>query len=71
MAVGLHFTGRGRLSWTEGDDLNKVSLQRGDVYKLKSGTLFYLHSILEPERTRLRIIAIFANPEEERLQVKN
>ncbi|XP_021835406.2 vicilin-like seed storage protein At2g18540 [Spinacia oleracea] len=61
-------TGSGKLSWTDSDELTKVSLQRGDVYRLKSGTLFYVHSSLEPERPRLRIIAIFTNPEEEQLQ---
>ncbi|CAO2830260.1 unnamed protein product [Amaranthus hypochondriacus] len=61
-------TGSGKLSWTEGDNINKVSLRRGDVYRLKSGTLFYIHSSLEAKRPRLRIIAIFANPDEEKLQ---
>ncbi|KAK9749864.1 hypothetical protein RND81_02G156100 [Saponaria officinalis] len=61
-------TGSGRLSWTEGDEMNKVRLQRGDVYRLKSGTLFYIHSNLEPERPRFRIIATFANPDEQHLQ---
>uniref|UniRef100_A0A803L813 Cupin type-1 domain-containing protein n=1 Tax=Chenopodium quinoa TaxID=63459 RepID=A0A803L813_CHEQI len=61
-------TGSGKISWTDSDELNKVSLQRGDVYRLKSGSLFYLHSSLEAEETRLRIVAVFANPEEEKLQ---
>ncbi|XP_074309088.1 uncharacterized protein LOC141643715 isoform X2 [Silene latifolia] len=60
-------TGSGRLSWTEGDDINKVSLQRGDVYRMKSGTLFYLHSNVDPERSRFRIIALFSNPDEQLL----
>ncbi|KMT09070.1 hypothetical protein BVRB_6g137690 [Beta vulgaris subsp. vulgaris] len=61
-------TGSGKISWANSDELYKVSLQRGDVYRLRSGTLFYIHSSLEAERPRLRIIAIFANPEEEQLQ---
>ncbi|KAL2905587.1 hypothetical protein RDABS01_004297, partial [Bienertia sinuspersici] len=61
-------TGSGKISWTDSDELNEVNLQRGDVYRLKSGTLFYLHSSLEAERPRLRLIAVFTNPEEQQLQ---
>ncbi|KAH9617463.1 hypothetical protein KSS87_006604 [Heliosperma pusillum] len=60
-------TGSGKLSWTEGDDVDEVSLQKGDVYRLKSGTLFFLHSNVEPERSRFRIIAMFSNPDEQLL----
>ncbi|XP_021717850.1 vicilin-like seed storage protein At2g18540 [Chenopodium quinoa] len=61
-------TGSGKISWTDSDELKKVDLQRGDVYRLKSGSLFYLHSNLEAEETRLRIVAVFANPKEDKVQ---
>lgn len=59
-------TGSGRLSWADADDdeLKRVELQRGDVYRVRSGSLFYLHSSLESERPRLRIIATFDSDDE-------
>ncbi|KAJ8451809.1 hypothetical protein Cgig2_007292 [Carnegiea gigantea] len=58
--------GSGRLSCADADDdeLKRVELQRGDVHRVRSGSLFYLHSSLESERPRLRIIAIFASDDE-------
>ncbi|GMH24114.1 hypothetical protein Nepgr_025957 [Nepenthes gracilis] len=58
-------TGTGRLSWTDDDDISQVKLRRGDVFRLRSGTIFYIQSSLEPERERLRINAIFANSDDD------
>ncbi|KAL0449974.1 UNVERIFIED_CONTAM: Vicilin-like seed storage protein [Sesamum latifolium] len=56
-------TGSGRLSWTEEDDLKNADLRRGDVYRLRQGSVFFIQSNLETEteRQKLRIHAIFAN----------
>ncbi|XP_019182650.1 PREDICTED: vicilin-like seed storage protein At2g18540 [Ipomoea nil] len=56
-------TGSGRISWTDDDETKKVELRRGDIYRLKPGTLFYIESSLEMERQKLRIHALFANAE--------
>ncbi|GAB4847112.1 hypothetical protein Ancab_026122 [Ancistrocladus abbreviatus] len=53
-------TGSGRLSWTDKDEIAHLKVQRGDAYRLRSGTIFYIQSDLEPERRSLRINAIFA-----------
>ncbi|KAL0343319.1 UNVERIFIED_CONTAM: Vicilin-like seed storage protein [Sesamum angustifolium] len=56
-------TGSGRLSWTEEDELKNAELRRGDVYRLRQGSVFFIQSNLETEteRQKLRIHAIFAN----------
>ena len=58
------------MSWADADEeeLRRVDLRRGDVYRVRSGSLFYLHSGLESERPRLRIIAIFADDDELEVQ---
>ncbi|KAK2977025.1 hypothetical protein RJ640_011083 [Escallonia rubra] len=57
-------TGGGRLSWTDEDpdedELRRMVLRRGDSYRLRPGTVFFIQSNLEPERQKLRIYAIFA-----------
>ncbi|CAO2830267.1 unnamed protein product [Amaranthus hypochondriacus] len=60
-------TGIGEISWTDSDKIRKVSLREGDVYSLKSGSLFYIHSSTQAEKM-IKIIAIFDNPEEAQLQ---
>ncbi|KAI3451728.1 hypothetical protein Pfo_008393 [Paulownia fortunei] len=57
------YTGSGKLSWTEEDDLKSTELRRGDVYRLEQGAVFFMQSNLETEmeRQKLRIHAIFAN----------
>jgi hypothetical protein len=62
------FAGIGEISWTDSDKIRKVSLREGDVYSLKSGSLFYIHSSTQAEKM-IKIIAIFDNPEEAQLQV--
>ncbi|KAM0970488.1 hypothetical protein ACFX13_018803 [Malus domestica] len=53
-------TGSGRLSWTD-DEIRRVDIKRGDLYRLDPGTVFYVQSNLETERPKLRINAIFAS----------
>lgn len=55
--------GSGNLSWADDDDdLKMVRLRRGDMFRLKPGSVFYIQSDLEPQREKLRLNAIFANP---------
>ncbi|KAA8547327.1 hypothetical protein F0562_003809 [Nyssa sinensis] len=54
-------TGSGRLTWADEEEKRRLNLRRGDVYRLKTGTVFSLQSDLQPERQKLRIYAIFAN----------
>ncbi|KAI9165964.1 hypothetical protein LWI28_023794 [Acer negundo] len=59
-------SGRGRLSWTDEGDLKRMSLKRGDVFRLQPGTVFFVESNLElNEREKLRIYAMFSNTEDE------
>ncbi|KAE7999893.1 hypothetical protein FH972_004281 [Carpinus fangiana] len=58
-------TGSGRLSWVvDQDEMRRVNVRRGDIYRLQAGSIFYIQSSLAPERQKLRIYAIFANTEE-------
>ncbi|KAM1529315.1 hypothetical protein ACFX1Z_018535 [Malus domestica] len=54
-------TGSGRLSWTDDDEIRRVDIKRGDLYRLDPGTVFYVQSNLETEHPKLRINAIFAS----------
>ncbi|KAL7610646.1 hypothetical protein Lser_V15G12483 [Lactuca serriola] len=62
-------SGSGTLNWVdlENDDdkLRQVELQAGDVYRLSTGSFFYLQSNLDPDRRKLRINAIFSDSKEE------
>ncbi|XP_023927749.2 vicilin-like seed storage protein At2g18540 [Quercus suber] len=59
-------TGSGRLTWTDTlGEMRRVDLRRGDIYRLKSGSIFYVHSSLQPERLKLRIYAIFTNTDDD------
>lgn len=49
----------------EDDDLETVNLKRGDIFRLKAGSVFYLQSTLEPQREKLRINAIFVDSDED------
>lgn len=61
--------GSGRLSWVDDEDLKTVDLKRGDIFRLKPGSVFYIESDLETQREKLRIYAIFANSDGEDLHV--
>lgn len=55
--VGL---GSGRLSWGDEDDIKRVAIKRGDLFRLRPGSVFFVQSDLQAERQKLRINAIFA-----------
>ncbi|KAL3525414.1 hypothetical protein ACH5RR_013786 [Cinchona calisaya] len=54
-------TGSGKLSYKDEHKRENVTLERGDVYRLESGTVFFIQSDLDPTRQKLRIYAIFGN----------
>ncbi|KAF7135198.1 hypothetical protein RHSIM_Rhsim08G0112800 [Rhododendron simsii] len=54
-------TGSGRLSWVDEGEMRRVNLQQGDVYRLPTGSVFFLQSNLEQERQKLRIYSLFTN----------
>ncbi|CAH9141969.1 unnamed protein product [Cuscuta epithymum] len=56
-------TGSGQINWTDGDETKQLELRKGDIYRLRPGTVFYIQSSLEMERQKLRIYAFFANAE--------
>ncbi|XP_059640929.1 vicilin-like seed storage protein At2g18540 [Cornus florida] len=58
-------SGSGRLSWAAEDEMRRVRLRQGDVYRLTPGTVFFVQSNLEPERQKLRINALFANSDDD------
>lgn len=55
------------MNWAHGEDdqINKVSIKKGDIHRLRPGSLFFIQSDLQTERHKLRINAIFANTEED------
>ncbi|XP_058069095.1 vicilin-like seed storage protein At2g18540 isoform X2 [Magnolia sinica] len=61
-------TGRGMLEWVDDKDMNRLDLQPGDVYRLESGSVFYVHSHANPTREKLRIDAFFTNRNNESSQ---
>ncbi|CAK7339539.1 unnamed protein product [Dovyalis caffra] len=58
-------TGNGKLSWTDGTEMKRMNLQRGDVYRLQAGSVFFVQSNQDSERQRMRIHAIFSNTDED------
>ncbi|XVF15722.1 hypothetical protein REPUB_Repub09cG0180100 [Reevesia pubescens] len=57
-------TGSGILSWTDDNQIRKMNIQKGDIYRLHPGSVFYVQSSLEPEIEKLRIHAIFSSTED-------
>ncbi|XP_076926964.1 uncharacterized protein LOC143590339 [Bidens hawaiensis] len=62
-------SGSGTLNWVDlqkdKKKLRQVDLRTGDVYRLRTGSFFYLQSNLESERRKFRITAIFSDSKEE------
>ncbi|KAL5715179.1 hypothetical protein ACHQM5_017040 [Ranunculus cassubicifolius] len=54
-------TGSGRVSWTDEDGESHADIKRGDIYRIRSGSVFFVTSNLETERQKLRIRAIFTH----------
>ncbi|KAF9620272.1 hypothetical protein IFM89_011007 [Coptis chinensis] len=55
-------TGSGRLSWADEEaNKNHIDVKRGDIYRLQSGSVFFVKSSLESAREKLRVCAIFTD----------
>nr|CAD1837765.1 unnamed protein product [Ananas comosus var. bracteatus] len=55
-------TGRGRVSYLQEDykhGTQSIDVERGDVYRLEQGSVFYVESNPSPTREKLRIHAVF------------
>jgi hypothetical protein len=62
----LHLdAGNGKLSWTDGREMKRMNLRKGDVYRLQAGSVFFVRSNLDSERQKMRIHAIFSNTDED------
>ena len=62
---GEILAGSGKLSWGDGDEIKRVDLRRGDVYRLEAGSVFFLQSNLDALRQNLRVHAIFTTTDED------
>ncbi|XP_011627755.1 vicilin-like seed storage protein At2g18540 [Amborella trichopoda] len=52
-------TGSGRVSWVEKGDITHMDIARGDVYRLRSGSVFYVQSKTTATGEKLRLNALF------------
>ncbi|KAI4327571.1 hypothetical protein L6164_020013 [Bauhinia variegata] len=57
-------TGSGNLTCADENDVNNINIRRGDIVSLRAGSVFYLQSSWETESTKLRMVAIFGNTED-------
>ncbi|XP_027178581.1 vicilin-like seed storage protein At2g18540 [Coffea eugenioides] len=58
-------TGSGNLSYRDEHKRENTTIRRGDVYRLGSGSVFFIQSDVDLERQKLRIYAIFGNAGED------
>ncbi|KAK1317770.1 hypothetical protein QJS10_CPA05g01181 [Acorus calamus] len=54
-------SGNGTVSYIGEEKKNEIQVERGDVYRLESGSVFYVRSHADPTGVRLRIHAIFTD----------
>lgn len=61
MIVIWDCVGSGILNWVDDEKEKTLELRRGDVFRLPSGTVFYVHSDLGRDKVseKLRVYAIF------------
>ncbi|KAF5193764.1 Vicilin-like seed storage protein [Thalictrum thalictroides] len=55
-------TGSGSFSWVDDSERNQIDVKKGVIYRIRTGSVFFIKSSLEFEREKLRICAIFTNP---------
>ncbi|XXG52637.1 hypothetical protein AAC387_Pa03g0912 [Persea americana] len=56
-------TGSGRIGWVDDRDMYRMDIERGDIYRLESGSIFYVQSDAETPLDKLRIYALFRTGE--------
>lgn len=47
------------MSWVDEEDQNQIDVKRGDIFRIQSGSVFFVTSSLDSEREKLRISTIF------------
>lgn len=62
-------TGRGLFGCVDDEDVHRMEIQTGDIYTLESGSIFYVQSVEDPTREKLRIYALFTKKISENSQV--
>ncbi|XAR73890.1 hypothetical protein NMG60_11008009 [Bertholletia excelsa] len=58
-------SGIGRLSWVDKDEMRRIKLVKGDVYRMPPGTVFFIESNNVSDAQQLRIHSIFTNSVED------
>ncbi|CAN6482210.1 unnamed protein product [Victoria cruziana] len=58
-------TGRGNLGWIEESEMQCMSIEQGEVFRLPAGSVFYVTSEPSEMRRQLRLHAIFTNQKDE------
>lgn len=61
--------GNGTLSWANENEVKQIDLERGDVYKLDSGSVFYMESKRDSMGTELKVHAFFTSMSEDNTHV--
>eukprot|EP00268_Persea_americana_P045214 TRINITY_DN4603_c0_g2_i6.p1 TRINITY_DN4603_c0_g2~~TRINITY_DN4603_c0_g2_i6.p1 ORF type:complete len:720 (-),score=230.91 TRINITY_DN4603_c0_g2_i6:227-2386(-) len=61
-------TGRGRFGWVDNEEAHRMEIQKGDIYTIESGSIFYVQSLAEPTKEKLMIYALFTNKISENAQ---
>ncbi|KAJ8643044.1 hypothetical protein MRB53_004792 [Persea americana] len=63
-------SGRGQLTYHDGKDKrDQVEIERGDIFRLRCGSVFYVQSYANPMREKLRIFATFTSKINENIQL--
>lgn len=59
LSLCMSLPGRGTVSWVSDGETIDLEVKRGDIYRIGSGSVFYVRSHPDPLRQKLRIQAIF------------
>lgn len=68
-SIYLCGSGRGRFGWVDNEEAHRMEIQKGDIYTIESGSIFYVQSLAEPTKEKLMIYALFTNKISENAQV--
>ncbi|XP_031495672.1 vicilin-like seed storage protein At2g18540 [Nymphaea colorata] len=58
-------TGRGNMGWIEESEMQCMTIEEGEVFRLPAGSVFYVSSEPSEMRRKLRLHAIFTNSNDE------
>lgn len=68
-SIYLCGSGRERFGWVVDEDAHRMEIQKGDIYTIESGSIFYIQSLAEPTKEKLMIYALFTKKISENAQV--